>query len=664
MNSITSVAQRVGTAAEGLLRSGHRVVVALLLGSFLVAGINSLVRESATFDETAHLPAGYTYLDRRDFRLNPEHPPLAKIWAALPVWIAGLGSPDYDTAAWNGRAQPAPATGRSKASEWLFGYEFINGRRGDAVRNDPRRTLIPARIAMLVLGLALAAVVYTWSRQLWGDGGALLSLFCFCLSPTMLAHARLVTTDLPNALGFTTVLWCFWRLLERPGAGRRLIFGLACAMALLIKFSALLLGPILGLSALLWIAGAGRDDRGSDAWRSRARHVAVAALAAIACCAFGLWAGYGFRFEAAADPAYHLDWDVVGLEAGPTAEALHLMLRARLLPESYLYGLAYFLGGAARRLAYLNGTQSILGWWYYFPETLLLKTPPSTLILGGWLFAVAVARRRLASFNAWYLALPVAVYLGVSMASNLNIGHRHLAAIYPPAFVLLGGLATHAAATVRRRTALALLLAGSLISFAAATPGYLSYFNFLAGGPAGGARFLLDSNLDWGQDLPRLKRFMDREGIPTVYLAYFGTADPAAYGIDYHKVHRVHDFDPGRQARRPGPGDYLAVSVNLLYGLYFDDDREVAEALAGRGWVTRDQVRAWLDQRAAAHAAGREHPGLAAWLVERGVIDSGQKSLAERDLTSAWLRRIRQSTTPVHRAGDSIMVYRVPSHGI
>ena len=128
-------------------------------------------------------------------------------------------------------------------------------------------------------------------------------------------------------------------------------------------------------------------------------------------------------------------------------------------------------------------------------------------------------------------------------------------------------------------------------------------------------------------------------------------------------MHRVHDFDPASPAVRPGPGEYLAVSVNLAYGLYFDDDRDVAEILGRRGFVTREQVRQWLDLRDAGHAAGREFPRLALWLEERGIIDSDQRARAEAGLTSSWLRRVRETASPVHRAGDSIIVYRVPPSG-
>jgi hypothetical protein len=471
----------------------------------------------------------------------------------------------------------------------------------------------------------------------------------------MLAHTRLVTTDLPTALGWVATLWCFWRLTRRPTPAGVLRFAVVFALALLVKYSALLLAPTVVLLALLWIVWPGPGDR-----TARVRWSAAALAAAAPLSVALLWAGYGFRFSAAADPAYVLDWEIVGASYGWAEATIRWAIGLRLLPEAWLYGLAYFLGGAARRLAYLNGEQSIVGWWSYFFEAFLLKTPIPTLLLGAWLAVRTVLRRRFDSFGGWYLLLPVALYVGVSVASNLNIGHRHLAPIYPLLFVALGALGRRLPPGWWGRLPLLLLLAACLGSFALATPRYLSYFNLLAGGPSGGARYLLDSNLDWGQDLPRLKRWMDRERVPAIHLAYFGTADPSAYGIAYVKVFLVHDFQPDMPQSWPESGELIAVSLNLLHGLYFDEDRAVAEGLVRRGWLDADHVREWLRLRDAASRRGRHHPGLADWLLERDLTDAGRLERVRAGLLSTRMRELRESGPPLARPGDSIWVYAVP----
>ena len=629
----------------------------LLLAVFFIAGGLSLRNDSATFDETAHVPAGYTSLDHRDFRLNPEHPPLSKLWAALPLWLDQRNEADYGSPYWSGRSVQPGTTLRTAANQWAFGFEFLNGRLGAAQRKDPARLLVPARLMMLLWGLLLGLVVYAWARDLWGADGGLLALFLYCLSPTMLAHSRLVTTDLPAALGFTLTLWCFWRFTHEPSKLRGALVGLALAAALLIKFSSVLLIPILAVVGAAW-AYVPRLERWERSGRST--RVVYVLIAALLIAWLGIWAGYGFRYPASPDPLYQLDWDVVGLEEGPLARAVYKTLDLKLLPQAYLYGTAYFLGGAERRLAFLNGEESLIGWWYYFPEAFLLKTTPTLLVLLALVVALGVVHRRWRSFDGWYLALPVLIYFGVSMFSALNIGQRHLVPIYPLLFIAAGGVAYLLPRFRWRAVVLALLLAGQALSFGLATPGYLSYFNFLAGGSGGGWRYLLDSNIDWGQDLGRLATLMERRGIGQVHLAYFGTADPKAYGIDFRKVHLVHDFYPNEPVERPRSGDYLAVSVNLLQGLYYDRAGEFARAVVGRRWVPTSKIDEWVDLRDRFSKRRMRHPDLADWLVEQGAITRDQREQVEARLLSTWLAGIRDTLEPVAEAGDSIFLYRIP----
>jgi len=622
-------------------------VLALLL-VFALSALVSLSRESATFDETAHLPAGFTYLDRGDFRLNSEHPPLFKMWAALPLWIGGEVSADYASPAWRGRPV-GDGVQRSKANEWTFGYRFLSGRDGPTRLEQGRRM-------MVVCGLLLGLIVFLWSREIWGSHGARLSLFLYCLSPTMLAHTRLVNTDLPTALAFTATLWTLSRFCATPQWRRLLALVVTLALSLLVKFSTLLLLPIGGLLLLVWVAWPAPPALRAQ----RLRWAAAAAAGALLVGYVGIWSAYGFRFSAAADPGYALDWDIVGLRSGTVWKAIRAAIDQRLLPESYLYGLAYFLGGSARRLAFLNGEQSIIGWWHYFPEAFLLKSPPALLIGSVATVAIGLTRHGWRKFEIWMLAGPAAAYWIVSILANLNIGHRHLAPIYPLLHLACGGLWRASVVSRRGRVAIAVLLAGYALSFGFATPRYLSYFNLLAGGSAGGWRYLLDSNIDWGQDLPRLRSYMDREGLSTIHLAYFGTAEPEAYGVRYEKVYRVHDFAPDRPQVRPGPGELVAISVNLLQGLYHDSERELADALVRAGRITPEPVHRWLDLRDRRSLAGERHPPLADWLVKQGFVDRASVLQIESTLLSNWFARIRDSLAPVARVGDSILVYRIP----
>jgi len=610
--------------------------LALLVVHF-AAGSYSLSRDAATFDETAHLAAGFSYLDRGDFRMNPEHPPLSKAWCALPLHLLDLAEGDYDSAAWR------------EANQWLFGYEFLNGPRGQAERLAPNRLLVPARTAALCLSAALALIVFGWARELWGSLGGLFSLALYVLSPTMLAHGRLVTTDTAIALAYAATLWSLWRALRAPSWHRQLLCGACLAAALLIKFSALLLAFIVLVLIL------------ADTLRSRApwRRTAgtLAALALIGYVA--IWAGYGFRYSATTDPDYTLDWEVIGPTDNPLGAVVEQALERKLLPEGYLYGLSYFLGGAERRVGYLNGTTSVIGWWYYFPQAFLMKSSPALLLLLAGLIGSALYRRAWRAWTGWFLALPVLIYVGVSMAANLNIGQRHLLPVYPLLFVALGSLPARLA---RRRAAgaiLALLLIFHAATFAAASPRYLSYFNRLAGGSQRGARYLLDSNLDWGQDLRRLAQWSKAAGSPELFLAYFGTADPAAYGLRYRKLLMVHDFHPERPSARPKRGDLVAVSSNLLHGLYLDSDREWAEALVRRRWLDADTLREWVAYRDERSRSGQRHLALELWLERERRVTPRQLEAVRPQLLATHFEQLRQQP-PLEIVGDSIQLYRWP----
>ncbi len=628
-----------------LTRPMQAVLVAVLLLGFLGAASYSLRLESATFDETAHLPAGLAYLERFDFRMNPEHPPLAKAWAALPLRLRGTEAAGYDSAAWR------------RGDEWTFGYETLNGPLDAAARRDPMRFLVPARTMIVLLGVALGLVVFLWSRSLWGPWGGLLSVALFVLSPTMLAHARLVTTDLAAALGFALAVFALWRWTRHPDARRATLVGGAVGIALLAKHSALLLGPILALLAAIWAIS---DRRAHPATPYRAVRLARHAALAVAVALAILWGGYGFRFAASPDPAFRLPWDAVASGSSMAVRAARFARDHRLLPEAYLYGFAWVAGGAETRLAYLDGATSIVGWPRYFPEAFALKTPPATMLLLLWIAAVAVYRTRGRGLAGWFLALPVAVYLAVSMAGHLDLGHRHLAPIYPFLFVAAGYAARIAAGSRLRQAAVVALLAGAGVSTFAAAPGYLAYFNLLGGGKDGGRRHLVDSNLDWGQDLPALAAWMRREGLTAVHLAYFGTADPEAYGVRFRKVVLVHDFRPRMPSSWPGPGEALAISETLLQGVYLEPDREFAEAALRAGAIPPSAAREWLALRDRLAVDARDAPPFDRWLVATGRLGEAARARIAATLLSTRIAGVRERLAPVARAGDSILIYRLP----
>lgn len=514
----------------------------------LQAGVAATL-DSPTSDEFIHLHAGLEALRKGDLRYDTEHPPLARIWAAAPAALFGLES-------------PAPS------------YPALRA----------------ARVSTIVLGVLLGLILYVWARALWGSRGAVISLFLYSLSPTLLAHTHLVTTDLGAGFGYVLSLWLFWRFCEKPTPVRCALAGLGLGAALLMKFSALLLLPIL---AVLGIWKLARE-------RGRPARALLAAELILFLAGLVLWAGHGFR-DSAGPAGQRLDWSE--LKATRTAG---VMQRMRILPEAYRHGIARVSEKAART-TYLNGEIHEGGRRLYFPEAFLLKTPPALLALLGWLAWNRGRRPEGRSRSAAFLAVPVAVYAATALIFPLNIGHRHLLPLYPILF-LTAGSAIGLAESARTAKLLAALLAAFAISSLSAFPRHLAYFNLLAGGTANGWRFLADSNLDWGQDLDRLRPKMREHRLEAVYLAYFGPADPGAHGIAYRRTYTWDNPEHGI-VELPKSGDVLAISVNALVGVV-------------RGWP--------MDT---------PHDGLPPF--------------------HEWRQSILK-LTPFDRAGDSIFLYRIP----
>ncbi|MET0554743.1 MAG: phospholipid carrier-dependent glycosyltransferase [Vicinamibacteria bacterium] len=536
-------------------------VLACGLALYLALALASMRGKTSTFDECAHLPAAYTHLALRDFRLSPDHPPLAKLVAAAPLlWTGVHVKPDDD--AWRQRRQ------------WEFGKRFLYRW------NDADTLFRRSRTAVALLACALAAGVFAWTRRHWGLAAGTLALFLCVLSPDVLAHGQIVSTDLGAALFVFLSVAAFERVTERATWGRLLAAGAAFGAALATKFSALVLLPVLGLLAVasvFWrepivmaLTGVRATQRDPADRRGRVGDVALLLAGLVAAGWFVIWASYLFQPSFTSDPVQNaaFDWEKLRPESALVAEPVLLARRLRLLPDPYLYGFFRFFKHSEARPSFLLGERSERGFAWFFPATFALKTPIGLMLLLA--LCAATWRRHAASRRVeLFLWLPVAVYLALTLTRGINIGHRHLLPIYPFLFVAAG----RAAVLVRggsRPLAAAVVASAAWygVSVARVHPHYLAYFNEAAGGPANGYRLLVDSSLDWGQDLAGLRDFLAAHGIAHAKLSYFGTADP-----EYHRV--PVDLLPGYMLPRPrrtvydvAPGDVVAVSATNLQEVY------------------------------------------------------------------------------------------------
>lgn len=557
-------------------RAGLVVVAAVALQAGL--SIDAMRGTSATFDEGAHLPAGYSYLALGDHRLNPEQPPLVKLLAAAPL-LALRPELRTDDVAWR------------TARQWELGRRFLYRW------NDADRLLLRGRLPVVALASCLVVAVFLAARARFGAAAAAAAALLSALSPEVLAHGALVTTDLSFALFFFLAVVAWERLLRHASAGRLLAAGLATGAAFAAKFSAPILLPVLALLALHAVLGreplasslraprhdvTARRDRVAHALRLGAG-VAAVALAVV-------WASYGFRYALTPEPALRaeLRQALDAPQPGALRAAVAWAGRAGLVPEDYARGALFVAEHSEARATFLLGERRDHGFPHYFAVTFLLKTPVPLLLLT----ALAVARvRRLRADDAWLVWLPVVVYLAATATRGLQIGHRHLLPIYPFLFLAAGEAAV---ALWGWRGRIGPTLAGALaLWYAAGTlaqhPHHLAYVNALGGGSANGWRLLVDSNLDWGQDLKRLAAWSKANAVTRLKLSYFGSADPAYYGIDAETLPGYTAPHAVRIVREIRPGDVVAVSATNLQGVYLESDED--RALMARLRATQPVAR-------------------------------------------------------------------------
>ena len=543
-------------------RGRHALVLSAGIALYAGLAVASMRGKSAVFDEGAYLPAGYTHWAFRDFRLAPEQPPLVKLLAAAPLLLASVTVHQDD--------------GWAQRRQWDFGRNFLYAW------NDADRLLFRGRLAIVALGAALAAAVFWWTRLHWGLPAAVLALLLCVLSPDTLAHGQVVTMDLAVALFIFLAVVAFERLTQRGTARRLLALGLAMGAALATKSSAFVLFPILGALALRVVLSREPQCReperfGSEvpqpAWR-RALGLVGALAAAMVIAWVVIWVCYLFQPRLSPDPGVALafDWNRNRPESRLGDAAASLARASGLLPEAYLFGVLKVFAHAEARPAFLMGDRSEAGWWSYYPTTLALKTPLALPLL---LLAALLTRR----FHAapprveWCLWLPPLLYLLLAASRPVNIGHRYVLPLYPFLFVAAGRAAAWAFAPGARAWARPLLVAlcgWYALSTVRAHPHYLAYFNELGGGAANGYRHLVDSSLDWGQDLKGLAAWIRENRVGRIKLAYFGSADPGYYGIDCELLPGYMAPPPRQVTRRVSQGDVVAVSATILQGLYVE----------------------------------------------------------------------------------------------
>jgi Dolichyl-phosphate-mannose-protein mannosyltransferase len=495
--------------------AGAVLLLLVLLGELTF----SVRQQSLSWDEGDHIFAGYMSWKKADFGINPEHPPMVKALAAIPLLPMHL-------------KVPAPKGLASFKDEAYFdGRDFIFGNGGEA---EADRIIFRARMAAATLTLLLGLLVFLAAREMFGDAAALFALALVVFEPNMIAHGAYVTTDMGISCFIFASIYALYRYVKAPSVGRLIVLGLATGLALAAKHSAVLLLPFglaLMITEILWPS----PETGTNK-RKVALRLTGAFLAASAIAIAVLWAFYGFRY-AARPGGMPLSPSLVayarGLK-GVEPQVYLALARWHILPESYLYGLVDVRLISDSFSTYIFGKVYARGVWFYFPAAFIIKSTAAfmgLLLLTG--FAIATGKLR-ARREIFFLTIPPVLYLLIATGTGLNIGARHILPMYPFLAVLIGGAALALAHRDRRWAyVVGVLLAWHVVSSARAYPNYLAYSNEFWGGPTNTYKYLTDSNTDWGQQLKAVKKYLDNRGVKDCWFAYF--VEPSihfsAYGI-------------------------------------------------------------------------------------------------------------------------------------
>ncbi len=487
--------------------------------------------DSPTMDEPFHTLAAAEYAISGTYYANLEHPPLVKLLSGFAVRAAGGRAPKMDVPfSMVSAEQPRPFSFHSPLTpEKLFGVA---------------RAPVAALFFLLV-------VVASWAVRAWaGDLAGILTAAVLAFEPNLLAHAGVVHTDLAASLGFFATLVLAARAFERRSLGLWAATGVALGASLAAKFSCVLLVPMVAILALVGLLRerreAARAGRPPDLLPLRGLFLAGAASAVVL---FGSYA-VAMRHMSGPEAAKAARIFLVSRQAPPeTIDRILAISRLSKEAGHYAAGLAGIAvqnrtGGGVN---YLHGRLSVDGFWEYFFVAFAVKSSLGFLAILVAACGVGALRRVRPDLVLLTLVLPPAYLFLTGMATSYNIGIRHMLPVYP---LLLAAAVLVLFRALPARRAAAVLLTGAVLQLGEtlrAHPHELSFFNEAVGGPANGAAWLNDSNLDWGQDLSRLaRRLRERGDEERATIAYFGGGDVPYY------TPRATVFAPAATPIRPG----------------------------------------------------------------------------------------------------------------
>lgn len=590
----------------------HRLIITLVSIVFISISLLNAKNDAATFDEIAHIPASYSYLTQHEMRLNPEHPPLLKDFAAFPLLFMDLNF-DVSQPFWNGELPRKWDEG-----QWAAGRHLLW-----EAGNNPDKIIFWSRVPIVIISLLLGLFIFKWTREIAGTLAGLLAFILYSFDPNILGHNHYVTTDIGIMAFLVFSFYYFIKFIKNPTWKNTFIGGFFLGLFFLAKFSSIIALPIFGLVLISYPLI--KKNRTSGQRVQTWFMYFGKGLVAFTFSLFIIWVVYFFNtFKTSQETmaklidfnAPYTDQNIKNVYTRKVLHGLNQSSLTRPLSE-YGIGVNYvFRRVAGGNGAYFLGEVSDKAFTAYFPTVFLLKEtlPLLTLIVLTTLFTFyqvikslhlkseMLIKNSLRHFVSWlrhsvtlYTLLGfIILYSYLSITGNLNIGLRHLFPIFPFIYILVAKkvhdffkeYADHK--LIFAKLILALIIIWIIIEPIANYPYYMSYFNQIAGGPKNGYQYVTDSNADWGQDLKRLRNWIKEynecakqperkvicngipeeitkkeNGIQKIRLNYFGGGNPKYYlGEDI--------FIDWWDSKRPIEAGWYAVSVNQLQGSIHD----------------------------------------------------------------------------------------------
>ncbi len=582
----------------------HWIILTLSL-IFLVVSLLNANNDALTFDEVAHIPAGYSYWLHHDMRLNPEHPPLIKDLAAFPLLFFHPRL-NIEKDFWQ----------KDINGQWEAGHNLLWQEN-----NNPDQIAFWSRLPIVLISLLLGLFIFKWTKELAGLSAGLLAFLLFVLDPNILGHNHFVTTDIGIAAFLTFSFYYFAKFIAQPSWKNTFLGGLFLGLAHVAKFSSITLIPLYAL-ILFFYPLLKANSKEKNLTKSKiiinrlqklGNYLIKGGVAFIISLAIiwlvylpNVWRADSQFLEKTIQhyiPSHSFNYTLL--------DQLNQHWLTRPFSE-YGLGLSMvFQRVAGGNGAYYFGQVSSHAFPSYFPVVFLMKETLGflallTLSLLIFLFFLPQITRQIIAwlqpsqsenFSSQFdfilvslslLGAYVILYNYISITGNLNIGLRHLFPIFPP-LIILSAVALVKAKNLfsalrwqlTYQTAIALIVLVLATETISAYPYYLSFFNWAVGGPKNGYHYVTDSNADWGQDLKRLKKYLDRHPeIKQIHVDYFGGGNPQYY--------LGSKFLPWWDSRRPIQPGYYAISTNFLMGSLYDKNKPDNESYR---WIVKNKLK-------------------------------------------------------------------------